>query len=138
MMQSDSSNVAGPAQWLRWIWGSVEFKLVLAWLLVVGSTIFLDSGGTYLKNPGSSAELILRQTVLLGFFALGSAVIIISGGIDLSSGSVIAMSATVFGSLLLVLDPTGLLRARLRSGRSSQPLPGRCYPEPWSERCTHG
>jgi ribose/xylose/arabinose/galactoside ABC-type transport system permease subunit len=51
--------------------------------------------------------LILRQTVLLGFFALGSAIIIISGGIDLSSGSVIAMSATVFGSLMIVLDPEG-------------------------------
>ena len=92
---------------LRRLWSSVEFKLILAWLAVVVVTMVLDPGHTYWKNPGSSAELIIRNTVLLGFFALGSAVIIISGGIDLSSGSVIAMSATVFGSLLILLDPEG-------------------------------
>ncbi|MCA9126831.1 MAG: ABC transporter permease [Planctomycetales bacterium] len=84
---------------------NVEVKLILAWLLVVAGTIALDPGRTYLHNPGSAAELIIRNTVFLGFFALGSAVIIISGGIDLSSGSVIAMSATVFSSLLMLLDP---------------------------------
>lgn len=87
--------------------GSVEAKLVLAWLFVVLATIVLDPGRTYLNNPGSTAELIIRNTVFLGFFALGSAVIIISGGIDLSSGSVIALSATVFSSLLMVIDPEG-------------------------------
>ena len=86
---------------------SVEFKLILAWLLVVIATMIADPGHTYFNNPGTSAELIVRNSVLLGFFALGAAVIIISGGIDLSSGSVIAMSATVFGSLLIVLDPAG-------------------------------
>ncbi|MFN9719783.1 MAG: ABC transporter permease [Planctomycetota bacterium] len=94
---------------------SVEFKLILAWLAVVGATIVLDPGRTYLKNPGDSAELIIRNTVLLGFFALGSAVIIISGGIDLSSGSMIAMSATVFGSLLIWLDPDGFKAGQLAS-----------------------
>jgi ribose/xylose/arabinose/galactoside ABC-type transport system permease subunit len=53
--------------------------------------------------------------VLLGFFALGSAIIIISGGIDLSSGSVIAMSATVFGSLMIVLDPDGFRQGHVSS-----------------------
>lgn len=86
---------------------SVEAKLILAWLFVVVATIALDPGRTYLNNPGSTAELIVRNTVFLGFFALGSAVIIISGGIDLSSGSVIALSATVFSCLLMVIDPEG-------------------------------
>ena len=95
------------------LWSSVEFKLILAWLAVVIATMVLDPGHTYWKNPGSSAELIIRNTVLLGFFALGSAVIIISGGIDLSSGSVIAMSATVFGSLLILLDPEGFREGQL-------------------------
>ncbi len=89
------------------IWKSIEFKLILAWLTVVVLTMVLDSGHTYWNQPEGSAELILRNTVLLGFFALGSAVIIISGGIDLSSGSVIALSATVFGSLLILFDPEG-------------------------------
>ncbi|MCY3006982.1 MAG: ABC transporter permease [Planctomycetota bacterium] len=86
---------------------SVEFKLIFSWLLVVLATMALDTNHTYWDSPGEAAQLVLRQTVLLGFFALGSAIIIISGGIDLSSGSVIAMSATVFGSLMIVLDPEG-------------------------------
>jgi ribose/xylose/arabinose/galactoside ABC-type transport system permease subunit len=92
--------------WQR-LWASVEFKLILAWLIVVIATTLLDQGHTYWNNPVSAADLILRNTVLLGFFALGSAVIIISGGIDLSSGSVIAMSATVFGALLMLCSPEG-------------------------------
>ena len=85
-MNSDKSNLL----WRLWS-SSVEFKLIVAWLIVVILTASLDQGHTYWNNPGNSAELIIRNTVLLGFFALGSAVIIISGGIDLSSGSVIAM-----------------------------------------------
>lgn len=93
---------------LKRLWSSsVEFKLIVAWLIVVVLTAVLDQGHTYWNNPTSSAELIIRNTVLLGFFALGSAVIIISGGIDLSSGSVIAMSATVFGALLMLCAPEG-------------------------------
>lgn len=92
---------------LRRLWSSVEFKLIVAWLLVVLATMALDTNYAYWNNPADSAQLILRRTVLLGFFAIGSAIIIISGGIDLSSGSVIAMSATVFGSLMMILDPVG-------------------------------
>lgn len=96
-----------PVRMILAIWRSVEFKLLLAWAAVILVTLALDSRHTYWEQTGSSAELILRNTVLLGFFALGSAVIIISGGIDLSSGSVIALSATVFGSLMIYLDPDG-------------------------------
>lgn len=92
---------------LKKVWSSVEFKLILAWLVVVVATALLDTNHTYWNDPKGSSELIIRNTVLLGFFALGSAIIIISGGIDLSSGSVIALSATVFGSLLILLDPNG-------------------------------
>jgi ribose/xylose/arabinose/galactoside ABC-type transport system permease subunit len=75
----------------------------------------LDTNHTYWDSPGDAAQVVLRQTVLLGFFALGSAIIIISGGIDLSSGSVIAMSATVFGSLMIVLDPDGFRQGHVSS-----------------------
>ncbi len=95
------------------IWKSVEFKLLLAWCAVILVTLVLDSRHTYWNQAAGSAELILRNTVLLGFFALGSAVIIISGGIDLSSGSVIALSATVFGSLMIKLDPEGFAAGSL-------------------------
>ena len=102
-----------PTSLFRKLWSSVEFKLVLAWLVVVIATTLLDTNHTYWNDPQGSAELIIRRTVLLGFFALGSAIIIISGGIDLSSGSVIALSATVFGSLLILLDPTGFKEGNL-------------------------
>lgn len=49
------------------LWSSVEFKLILAWMAVVVATTVLDPGHTYWNNPGSSAELIIRNTVLLGF-----------------------------------------------------------------------
>ena len=93
--------------WIYRLWSTVEFKLILSWLVVVIVTTLLDPGHVYWNKMADSAQLIQRSTVLLGFFALGSAIIIISGGIDLSSGSVIAMSATVFGCLMIVLDPEG-------------------------------
>jgi ribose/xylose/arabinose/galactoside ABC-type transport system permease subunit len=89
------------------LWSSIEVKLILAWLLVVGITAWLDPNHTYVTDTAGTSQLIIRRTVLLGFFALGSAIIIISGGIDLSSGSVIALSATVFGALMILLDPEG-------------------------------
>jgi ribose/xylose/arabinose/galactoside ABC-type transport system permease subunit len=105
-------NDSNPSPW-RTIWSSVEFKLLLAWLIIVVVTMIVDSRHTYWEQPADCARLVLRNTVLLGLFALGSAVIIISGGIDLSSGSVIALSATVFGALLLWLDPEGFTKGSI-------------------------
>ena len=72
---------------------SNELGLLVAIVVVVGvTTIFSDA---YRDKPLQNAEEILRQTSLLGVFALGAAIVIISGGIDLSSGSVIAFSGSV-------------------------------------------
>ena len=57
------------------LWSSVEFKLVLAWLFVVIATALLDSNHTYWNDPRGSSELIIRRTVLLGFFALTGIVV---------------------------------------------------------------
>lgn len=113
MSDTKATQASLPIQLLFAIWKSVEFKLLLAWVIVIVVTLLLDSQHTYWNDPKGSAELIIRNTVLLGFFALGSAVIIISGGIDLSSGSVIALSATVFGSLMIWLDPDGFAKGEL-------------------------
>lgn len=94
---------------------SVEFKLVCAWLAVIAITSWIDPNRTYLNSPGVSSEMILRQAVILGFFALGSAIIIISGGIDLSSGSMIALSATIFGCLMMILDPEGFEEGKIKT-----------------------
>ncbi len=45
-------------------------------------------------------ETILRQTTIVGTAALGATLVILSGGIDLSAGSVVALSTTVIAALL--------------------------------------
>lgn len=80
-----------------------ELGLILAIVVVVGLTAALND--SYRLKPIPNAKEILRQTSLLGIFALGAAIVIISGGIDLSAGSVIAFSASVCGAILLALAP---------------------------------
>lgn len=79
---------------------STEFALLIAIFVVVACTTVFDADGSYLKDPGTSARDIIRNLALLGIFALGAAVVIISGGIDLSAGSVIAFSGTVCAGIL--------------------------------------
>jgi len=85
-----------------------EIGLLLATGVAVLVTALVDPQHNYYYEPGSSAQNILRQAALLGIFALGSAVVIIAGGIDLSSGSVIAFSGTVCASLILILAPEAI------------------------------
>ena len=82
-----------------------EWGLVLAIATVVVLTALLDDRHNYWYNPADSAVNILRQTSMLGIFALGAAIVIISGGIDLSSGSVIAFSGSMCAILLTLLAP---------------------------------
>lgn len=107
--------MASDGSLIKSVFARVEVKLILAWLVLIVVTTFLDPSRSYLENPTAAAEPILRQAVFLGFFALGSAVIIISGGIDLSSGAVIALSATVFSCLLVLLDPEGAATGELQT-----------------------
>src|ERR1700757_2260436 len=82
-----------------------EWGLLLAIVVVTGLATVLDTQHTYWVNPWPSAVDILRQTALLGIFTLGAAIVIIAGGIDLSSGSVIAFSGTICASLLVLMAP---------------------------------
>src|SRR5258708_730872 len=82
---------------------SNELGLLAAIVVVVGITTL--SSDAYREKPLQNAQEILRQTALLGVFALGAAIVIISGGIDLSSGSVIAFSGSVCASIILALAP---------------------------------
>lgn len=80
-----------------------ELGLLLAIIAVLAVTLALNR--SYLDKPGQNAAEILRQTSLLGIFSLGAAIVIISGGIDLSSGSVIAFSGAICAEILLALSP---------------------------------
>src|SRR4029434_6511928 len=52
-------------------------------------------------NP-ANALLILKYSSIYGIAAIGAAMVIISGGVDLAPGAVIAMSGVVTGHLLVV------------------------------------
>ncbi len=79
-----------------------ELALVLAIGLVFVATGLVDRNHTYFTNFEASFVIVLRNTVILGILALGAAVVIIAGGIDLSAGSMMAFSATTC-ALILVL-----------------------------------
>lgn len=82
---------------------SSELGLLAAIIVVVVATTALSDA--YRRLPLQNATEILRQTSLLGVFALGAAIVIIAGGIDLSSGSVIAFSGSVCAAIMLALAP---------------------------------
>src|SRR5258708_32526267 len=51
-------------------------------------------------NPGN-AVLILKYSSIYGIAAIGAAMVIISGGIDLAPGAVIALTGVVAGALFV-------------------------------------
>jgi ribose/xylose/arabinose/galactoside ABC-type transport system permease subunit len=89
-----------------------EWGLLLATGVVLLLTATIDTQHTYWTNPWPSAVDVLRQTSLLGIFTLGAAIVIISGGIDLSSGSVIAFSGSMCATIMLILAPEAMQKAQ--------------------------
>jgi len=88
-----------------------ELSLVFAIIAIIGTTIVLDGSRSYIEYPGTSAIDVLRNASLLTIFALGASVVIISGGIDLSAGSMIAFSGTVIACSMLGLHSLGTLES---------------------------
>lgn len=88
-----------------------ELGLLLAIVICAVITTVLDSQHNYWNNPGRSAIDVIRQTSLLGIFALGAAVVIIAGGIDLSSGSMIAFGGTICATIMYALDKENMVGA---------------------------
>lgn len=85
-----------------------EFSLLAAIAIVAVVTTLLDAQHNYYRDPRTSLVDIIRQTNLLGIFSLGAAIVIIAGGIDLSSGSVICFSGTICGTILLLIAPEAM------------------------------
>lgn len=88
-----------------------ELGLLAVIVVVVAFTATVDSNHNYWNEPWSSTVDLARQTSLLGIFSLGAAVVIISGGIDLSSGSLIAFSGTLCASLMVLMAPDRMQNA---------------------------
>jgi ribose/xylose/arabinose/galactoside ABC-type transport system permease subunit len=81
-----------------------ELGLLLTIFVCMVITTIADKDHNYWNNPTSCAVQIIRQTSMLGIFALGAAIVIIAGGIDLSAGAVIAFGGSTCVMLMLVLD----------------------------------
>ena len=76
---------------------SQEFGLILANLTAWLAILLLDPQHNFASID--SARLLLREGVLLGIYAIGAAIVIVAGGIDLSTGSVIAFSGVICAML---------------------------------------
>jgi ribose/xylose/arabinose/galactoside ABC-type transport system permease subunit len=123
---SDSPRAPSPAvldrgapslgSWLRARFGRTEWGLLAAVVAVLVLTGLLDGQHNYWRDPHTSAVNILRQSAFLGIFALGAAIVIISGGIDLSSGSVIAFSGSSCAMLMALLAPEEVRESREIAG----------------------
>ncbi len=83
---------------------ATEVALVLAIVAIVGITLAVDENRSYWFESQTNAVEIGRQASLLGIFALGAMMVIISGGIDLSAGSMIAFSGTSIACTMIVLE----------------------------------
>ena len=82
---------------------ATECGLLIAIFAVIVIAILIDPTNAYLEKPWYNATEILRHASILGIFAMGAGIVIISGGIDLSSGSVIAFSGVICCSMILGL-----------------------------------
>ena len=80
-----------------------ELALLLAIGLVFVLTGLLDRNHSYFYSFQDSAIIVLRNASLLGIIALGAAVVIIAGGIDLSAGSMVAFSATACALIMVLM-----------------------------------
>jgi ribose/xylose/arabinose/galactoside ABC-type transport system permease subunit len=113
MGESDSEELR-PTSAVARFFKAPEWGLVVGILVVLASLYFLDRQGAFFERR--SIQPLLHRVALFGVLALGAAVVIIAGGIDLSIGAVVAL-ASVFSAKLL----TEWLR---RGGPSGPPPSG--------------
>lgn len=89
--------------------GAIQQVLALASLIVLIVTFSLSSGNFF---QFSNIVGILFSTAVIGVLALGSTFVIITGGIDLSVGTVMTLSAVMTGVFITFWDlpvPLGIL-----------------------------
>jgi len=89
---------APPARRRARLLALLERSGLLLGLLLVGA-LFGALIGPHFFSPGN-LDLMARQTAIVCMAALGMTMVIIAGGIDLSAGSVVALSTVVVARLL--------------------------------------
>ncbi len=83
-------------------------------VLVVMALVFGFLSPTFLE-PGNLSN-ILKQASLLGFVALGTCFVLIGGGLDLSVGSVVALSSVLIAGLSATFPPIVGIHVALLAG----------------------
>lgn len=87
------------ASWVGPVVGSPAGRALLALLLVIGLGMVFHADGAFYKL--TSHRDTLRQSSVFGILACGMTLVIITGGIDLSVGSVLALVAVCFSTFAI-------------------------------------
>ncbi|QRG65332.1 ABC transporter permease [Brevibacillus choshinensis] len=78
----------------QWVWS--EYSVVVAFIVIVVIASLVDSHFASVDNFTN----ILRQVSIIGIISLGMTVVMLSGGIDLSVGAVLALLGAISVSVL--------------------------------------
>jgi ribose/xylose/arabinose/galactoside ABC-type transport system permease subunit len=97
------------------IFRAPEWGLVAGIIAVLGMIYLLDKQGAFFSEH--SRRTLLHQVALFGVLAVGAAVVIIAGGIDLSVGAVVALASVISAKLLTAWLHTG-------TSAATPPAPG--------------
>ena len=90
---------------MKEVWRVREFSTLIILILEVAFFAWYLWPETDRSHPflnWSNGILILKYSSIYGIAAIGAAMVIISGGVDLAPGAVIAMSGVITGHLLVV------------------------------------
>lgn len=93
--QKKSSNIN---RRLSWLWS--EYSVIIAFLIIFIAASFMNPRFLDLNNQMN----ILMQVSIIGIISLGMTVVMLSGGIDLSVGSVLALVGVI---TVIALNATG-------------------------------
>lgn len=98
-------------EWLQWL---DRFGPLLALVLVYGFFVWLEPNMLSMR----AVQRVVLQSVIVGISAIGMTMVIISAGIDLSAGSVIAFGsvAVAYAMTALGLGPIGSALAGVVAG----------------------
>ena len=105
MMTENESHQRSLSRPLLRFFNAPEWALVAGILLVLAVIYVLDRDRAFFRDV--NIRSLLHRVALFGVLAVGAAVVIIAGGIDLSTGAVVALSSVVSAKLLTEWLRTG-------------------------------
>ncbi|MGY4688306.1 ABC transporter permease [Salibacterium sp. K-3] len=102
--QQPAESTSQKRNWLSWLWA--EYSVIIAFVIIFVLAAVLNPRFLDINNQLN----ILMQVSIIGIISLGMTIVMLSGGIDLSVGSVLAMVGVM---AVLALNATGSIVAAL-------------------------